>query len=366
MAYDSRVLRIFIASPSDVLAERQSIAKVIQEWNDAHSYGTKTVLLPLRWETHSAPDLKDTAQNIINEVVDQCDFAVGAFWTRIGSSTGKAISGTVEEIERVRAANKPVMLYFSKAQLPTDADLGQVQKVRDYKASLSTAGLYWEYQTIVEFETAFKRHLNIKVNELIAAAPPMPQAPSDVEKIMTSAVGIFQAWAEEQKAKEVIPQVDVEALTEELRHKLEAEITEKAAYNHEAYIADVKKLIAKNGFPDQTVTAVHKNVLIKDTVFDFVLESSNRVYLVLIRAYDDHYQNQITSNQLSKSTNNIFPNDFPAEIAVGQKEIQPLIIAPSNIRFLGRQSHHIPILKYIIKDDTFKNWDDILELLEGE
>src|ERR1700678_243290 len=111
MAYDSKIFRILIASPSDVDEERDSAVRVIQDWNDLYSYSRKVTLLPLRWETHTAPEYGTRPQEVINRaIVDDCDMLVGIFWTRIGSPTGVAASGTLEEIERVGAAKKPVML----------------------------------------------------------------------------------------------------------------------------------------------------------------------------------------------------------------------------------------------------------------
>jgi hypothetical protein len=40
----------------DAEEEREIVVRVIQEWNDLHSYNRKVVLLPLRWETHTAPE----------------------------------------------------------------------------------------------------------------------------------------------------------------------------------------------------------------------------------------------------------------------------------------------------------------------
>ncbi len=49
----------------------------------------KSVLLPLRWETHTAPEYGTRPQEVINRaIVDECDLLVGIFWTRIGSHTG--------------------------------------------------------------------------------------------------------------------------------------------------------------------------------------------------------------------------------------------------------------------------------------
>src|SRR5438552_15116614 len=119
MAYDSRVYRILIASPSDVLEEREAAVRVMQDWNDLQSYNRRVVILPLRWETHTAPEYNVRPQEAINiRIVDECDLPVGIFWHKLGTPTGEAESGTLEEIERAAKAGKPVMLYFS--HVPTD------------------------------------------------------------------------------------------------------------------------------------------------------------------------------------------------------------------------------------------------------
>jgi hypothetical protein len=135
MAYDSRTFRILIASPGDVEEEREIAVKVIQEWNDLNSYSRNVVLLPLRWETHTAPDYGIRPQEVINRaIVDECDLLVGIFWTRIGTPTGLADSGTLEEISRVAKLGKPIMLYFSKVGADPDRiDLSQLTRLKAFK-----------------------------------------------------------------------------------------------------------------------------------------------------------------------------------------------------------------------------------------
>ena len=147
MAYDCRVYRILIASPSDVEEEREIAVRVIQEWNDLYSYSRKVALLPLRWETHTAPDYGTRPQEVINRaIVDHCDLLVGIFWTRIGSPTGIAESGTIEEIERVGNAEKPIMLYFSRIGIdPDKIDLTQIEKLKQFKEKTYPNGLIESY-----------------------------------------------------------------------------------------------------------------------------------------------------------------------------------------------------------------------------
>lgn len=168
MPYDCRAYRVLIASPSDVEAEREIAVRVIQEWNDLNSYTRKVALLPLRWETHTAPEYGTRPQEVINRaIVDNCDLLVGVFWTRIGTTTGLADSGTLEEIERVGKAGKPVMLYFSNVEIdPERIDLVQLQRLQSFKEKTYPNGLVEHFKTQIDFKDKLARQLEIKLREL--------------------------------------------------------------------------------------------------------------------------------------------------------------------------------------------------------
>ncbi len=169
MSYSARVFKILIASPSDVQEEREIAVKTIQEWNDLNSSERQVVLLPLRWETHSAPEYGKRPQEVINrQVVDHCDLLVGVFWTRIGSPTGLADSGTIEEIERVASQGKPIMLYFSQAkQDPDKIDVDQLSKLRKFKEKTFPRGLIESFSNQIEFRDKLAKQLEIQIRELI-------------------------------------------------------------------------------------------------------------------------------------------------------------------------------------------------------
>jgi hypothetical protein len=168
MAYDSRVYRILIASPSDVEEEREIAVRVIQEWNDLYSYTKNVTLLPLRWETHTAPEYGTRPQEIINRaIVDQCDLLLGIFWTRIGSPTGLADSGTLEEIERVGKAGKPIMLYFSGVGIdPNNVDLDQMERLKQFRTRISPIALTGNYKSTMDFRDRLVRDIELKAREL--------------------------------------------------------------------------------------------------------------------------------------------------------------------------------------------------------
>jgi hypothetical protein len=92
---------------------------------------------------------------------------IGIFWTRIGSPTGVSDSGTLEEIERVAKAGKPVMLYFSKVGAdPGLLDLGQVAKLNQFKEKTFPHALTESYKSIIEFRDKFAKQLELKVRDL--------------------------------------------------------------------------------------------------------------------------------------------------------------------------------------------------------
>lgn len=167
MSYEATTFNVMIASPGDVASERAIVRDVVYEWNAVNSSARRLVLLPIGWETHSSPEMGAPAQMIINQqVLDRCDLLVGVFWTRIGTPTERHLSGTVEEIEEHISAGKPVMLYFSSQPVVLDTvDMDQVNRLKAFKASCQSRGLFETYDSYGEFKDKFYRQLQLKVNE---------------------------------------------------------------------------------------------------------------------------------------------------------------------------------------------------------
>jgi hypothetical protein len=169
MPYNATIFQVMIASPGDVSAEREKIRAIVHEWNDLNSQRTRIVLLPVGWDTHSSPDLGGRPQDIINRnVLDKSDLLVGVFWTRIGTPTGEAESGTVEEIRRHIDAGKPAMVYFSSAPVaPELLDHEQFGALKAFKNWCKSAGLIEGYENTEEFSEKFRRQLQIIVRDHI-------------------------------------------------------------------------------------------------------------------------------------------------------------------------------------------------------
>lgn len=186
MGYDARVLEVMIASPSDVIKEREIVRSVASEWNDIHSRAQGAVLLSTGWDTHSAPELAGRPQQIINDrILDNADIVVGIFWTKIGSPTGMAPSGSVEEIQRHHGAGRPVLLYFSEMPVvPGSYDADQFNELQRFKSWAREQGLVSGFSDAETFRNDLRRHLQITLrdNEYLRqqAAPSAVPAPEAI------------------------------------------------------------------------------------------------------------------------------------------------------------------------------------------
>lgn len=172
MAFDAKIFKVLIASPGDVGEERNVIPEIINEWNAMNATMSKVALMPVKWETYSAPLLGDRPQAIINQqLVKDCDILVGVFWTRIGTNTGVAISGTAEEIEQFVEQKKPVMLYFSQSLVdPDKIDIVQFTVLKTFKEKMRLQGLTESYNSIPDFRQKFSRQLSINIGNIINTA----------------------------------------------------------------------------------------------------------------------------------------------------------------------------------------------------
>jgi len=186
MVFTARVVRVLIASPSDVVGERNVVEAVIHRWNGDHAEAAGVVLLPQRWEVNAVPQLGDRPQGIINrQLVDKSDMIIGVFWTRLGSPTGVADSGTAEEIERGQSADKPIALYFSNVPVvPGSVDQDQFRLLTDFKNKHRNDGLFGEFGDHMDLERSVSSMLTHVVREnfqaanspLVLAVPAAPRA----------------------------------------------------------------------------------------------------------------------------------------------------------------------------------------------
>jgi hypothetical protein len=166
MPIETKLYRVLIASPRDVEEERKIVREEIARWNSMHAESMAIVLLPVGWETDATPDLRERGQAVINRHVDNCDLLVGIFWTRIGTPTPEAESGTIEEIERANANGKRCIIYFSNKPVPpSNIDQQQYYRLQQYKQAIT--GLRDEYKDVSEFREKVFRHITTSILDIV-------------------------------------------------------------------------------------------------------------------------------------------------------------------------------------------------------
>lgn len=170
MPFHAKVYRALVSCPSDVHKARATAIQAINEWNYTHSTEHGLFIEPVTWETHVAPELGAPPQTIINrEVVENCDFLIGIFWTRFGTSTENFGSGTEEEISQFLASQRQVLLYFSDEEIsPSQIDHKQHQRVKRFRKAKSNSGLYKTFTNLLDFKLMLKDHLSQKIRQITA------------------------------------------------------------------------------------------------------------------------------------------------------------------------------------------------------
>lgn len=166
-----RKYRVFIASPGDVAKERQIAREVVLSLS--HRLGTYGgfVLEPVGWETHAENDA-GRPQALINPLVHECNVFVGILWSRFGTASGVAESGTAEEFSeaekvRTQTGERPTfMVFFSDLPVPKERLRAQGGREQldcvlafEERFERERVGLATRYAELHEFERGLREQL---------------------------------------------------------------------------------------------------------------------------------------------------------------------------------------------------------------
>jgi hypothetical protein len=154
-----------ISAPGDVLPEDiAAVRDTVARWNAIYGQEFGAVVVPIHWQLHSAAEHGDRPQATLNkQLVDAVDILVALFWHRLGSPTGEADSGTVEEIEEAHERGAYVGILRCIRDLPHDADPEQLAKLQGYYEHVRPNSLILDYGD----DGALDRHVDAILNRAI-------------------------------------------------------------------------------------------------------------------------------------------------------------------------------------------------------
>ncbi|MGH3851613.1 MAG: DUF4062 domain-containing protein, partial [Pseudonocardiaceae bacterium] len=120
MAESITLVKVLVASPGDVQAERDALKLVVDQINHTIALQRRLLFFVVRWEDDVHAGFGEDAQDVVNQQIDfgSIDLFIGLLWKRFGTKTRRAASGTEEEFDRCFALwqerkQPQLMFYFN-------------------------------------------------------------------------------------------------------------------------------------------------------------------------------------------------------------------------------------------------------------
>ena len=164
-----RVLKLVVASPSDVKPERDAVSDAVKELNDGVARHLGIGIELLRWETDTYPGFHPQGpQGLVDNAlqIPNCDILVGIFWKRLGTPVRDAASGTEHEFKLAyeawkRNARPQIMMYFKeRSYTPTNKiETDQWGLVLEFKNNFPTEGFWRPFPSTRKFGEMFRKNL---------------------------------------------------------------------------------------------------------------------------------------------------------------------------------------------------------------
>ena len=192
-------MRIFLASPGDVLAERQAARELLQRLEREPLVRRDFTIETVSWDDPDAPApmlATLTPQQAVVRALprpSECDLTILILWGRMGTPLEdrkpdgtQYASGSEWEFEDARRAARPILVYRRTASLPPAPDDETVRQregvdrfFEQFKGSGGTlTGGYTAYDTVEAFTTRLRKDVESQLLTL-APAPSTDDLPAD-------------------------------------------------------------------------------------------------------------------------------------------------------------------------------------------
>lgn len=182
---------VFLASPGDVSAERESVRRYFDRYNRQTAQLWNVRFQVIDWENYATVGVGRPQELVTSQTLerfkDSLALVIGLMSQRFGSPTGKAESGTREEFDWALSSHKasgfPEIKWFFKRieqfSAPTSPEeilsaLDQWKKVCEFRNHLKKSGIFFsEYPDSTSFSSVFENDLGVWL-----ASPERPWVPA--------------------------------------------------------------------------------------------------------------------------------------------------------------------------------------------
>lgn len=132
MAYNAVTVLMLIAAPGDVPdLDMATVKRTVSQWNWNTGRPSNVTVVPVSWSEHAVAEFGDRPQEVLNgQLVDESDMALALFADRLGTPTGTAESGTLEEIDRLVEEGKHVSVLVNQSPRSLSGQAAVAEKGR--------------------------------------------------------------------------------------------------------------------------------------------------------------------------------------------------------------------------------------------
>jgi GTPase SAR1 family protein len=190
------ILRIVVASPSDVQDERRMLDGIIDELNLGIAATMNLRLELSRWEDVSFPGFHpEGPQGLIDPIlnIEDCEVFLGIFWRRFGTPAKGAGSGTEHEFQTAyqswKTRGRPqIMFYFRNYGQPpqNDEEKKQREQLDHFKKNFPKEGFSWNYKNKKDFERLVRNNLTQYIKE---KWQPIAETSNHIDEYLASLTG---------------------------------------------------------------------------------------------------------------------------------------------------------------------------------
>lgn len=263
-----KIIKVFLASPGDLKAERQAAHRVVGEMNRMSADFWNAQVELVGWE--DTVSRFGRAQELINQELDQCELFVGIMWQKWGSAPGGEghpyTSGFEEEyhrsLQRREETGSPEMsLLFKAPEEGRMEDPGpEITKVLKFRRDVIDGKkiLFQDFSELQEFEARLRSLLTDYIQRMLIKER---ASEARIESGTKSSLADKESTVAEASAKGTLLPPMAQGFIEEVLHRTQA--------NESVTVADIARFrliassLGRSGNDDETLGPHDANLLYK-------------------------------------------------------------------------------------------------------